>query len=244
MTIFLYDGSFEGLMCAIACAYRHPEPVSIKKTDAPAPLLLGTVIEVQTEKGQARRVIDAILKKLGMDTFKSVSYAFFSESPEIETALLFFLKYAFNTGPKAVENLSHPCVRPIFEASRKVSREVHLLIGLIRFSQTSYGIYYSRYEPTYDITALLAPHFAERLGDQIWVLHDVSRQIAAFYDQKDWWLSELEPGLQTYSASEYFYQDLWQRYFKHISIESRVSDSRQRQHMPKKYWKYLVEIKR
>jgi probable DNA metabolism protein len=243
MFVLLYDGSFEGLMCAIASAYKRKEPLEIRKVDDPAPLLIATVEDIVTDSGQARKVIEAIVQKLGMETFKRVSYACFSEEPEVGTALLEFLRYAFRTGPSAIEHLSHPKVRPIFEASRKVTRELHLMTGLVRFSQTASGIYYSRYEPTYDLTAILAPHFIQRLSDQTWVLHDVRRRLAAFYDQKTWWLGELEPGEPAYSDEEISYQDLWHAYFKHISIESRLSETRQRQHMPKKYWKYLVEIK-
>ena len=241
--LYLYDGCFEGLMCAIAAAYRESGDVEIRKIDDPAPLLLGETLEIVTDSNQAAKVIDAIVLKLGMETFKRVSYAYFSEVPEVGSQLLYFLRYAFKIGPAAVEHLAHPAVKPIFEASRKVSRETHLMAGLLRFSQTASGIFYGAYEPTYDITALLAPHFAERLGDQTWVLHDLRRHLAAFYNQENWWLAELEPAPQAYSEAEDFYRALWQTYFQHITIESRRSPERQRQHMPKKYWKYLVEVK-
>jgi len=243
MQLFLYDGSFEGLMCAIASAYKIQGDVEIQKNDDPAPLLLANVQEVLTDSVQAGKVIEAIVQKLGMETFKRVSYAYFSEVPEIGTDLLHFLRYAFKIGPSAVEHLAHPAVKPIFKTSWRVTREVHLMTGLLRFSETKSGIYYGCYEPTYDITTLLAPHFASRLGDQTWVLHDLRRHLAAFYDQKTWWLAELEPTAQSYSDAEEFYRTLWQSYFKHIAIESRKSAERQRQHMPKKYWKYLIEIK-
>jgi probable DNA metabolism protein len=242
MRILIYDGSFEGLMCAIAAGFRIREAIEIRKADDPGPLLLAAVETIETDSVQAGKVIGALVQKLGMETFKRVSYAYFSESPGIGTELLYFLRYAFKTGPSAVDHLAHPAVKPIFEASRRVSREVHLMVGLVRFSETKSGIFYCEYEPTYDITTLLAPHFAERLSDQTWVIHDLRRHLAAFYDQKTWWLADLEPVIQTYSSAEDFYRSIWQTYFQHIAIESRLSPARQRQHMPKKYWKYLVEI--
>lgn len=243
MQLFLYDGSFEGLMCAVAAAYKVKGDVAVHKKDDPAPLLLAEVQEVHTDSIQAGKVIEAIVQKLGMETFKRVSYAYFSEEPDIGTGLLHFLRYAFKTGPSAVDHLAHPIVKPVFEAARRVTREVHLMTGLVRFSETRSGIFYGAYEPTYDITALLAPHFANRLGDQTWVLHDVRRHLAAFYDKSTWWLAALEPTAQSYSDAEDFYRSLWQTYFTHIAIESRISARRQQQHMPKKYWKYLIEIK-
>ena len=77
MQLFLYDGSFEGLMCAIASAYRLRGDVIIQKNDDPAPLLLAHVQDVHTDSVQASKVIEAIVQKLGMETFKRVSYAYF-----------------------------------------------------------------------------------------------------------------------------------------------------------------------
>lgn len=40
---------------------------------------------------------------------------------------------------------------------------------------------------------------------------------------------------------EDFYQKLWRSYFKHITIEERKNLKLQRQHMPRRFWRYLPE---
>jgi probable DNA metabolism protein len=40
---------------------------------------------------------------------------------------------------------------------------------------------------------------------------------------------------------EEFYQKLWKSYFKHITIQERKNLRLQRQHMPRRFWKYLPE---
>jgi probable DNA metabolism protein len=50
-------------------------------------------------------------------------------------------------------------------------------------------------------------------------------------------MDELPP----FEQEEEFYQTLWKQYFKSIAIEGRINPRLQMQHMPKKYWKYLIE---
>jgi probable DNA metabolism protein len=44
------------------------------------------------------------------------------------------------------------------------------------------------------------------------------------------------------SDEELFFQQLWKEYFRSITIKERINLKLQRQHMPKRYWKYLTEL--
>ena len=46
-----------------------------------------------------------------------------------------------------------------------------------------------------------------------------------------------------YSEDEEYYQKLWQGFFDNIAIKNRNNPGLQRQLMPKRYWKYLIEKK-
>ena len=92
------------------------------------------------------------------------------------------------------------------------------------------------------VLMILAAHFTERLGDQIWVLHDARRSLAALYNGASWWISEVPlPGNLVLHADEEQMQGYWQEYFRRIAIVERHNPNLQRQLMPKKYWKYLTE---
>jgi probable DNA metabolism protein len=41
---------------------------------------------------------------------------------------------------------------------------------------------------------------------------------------------------------EEIYQRLWKTYFTHINIQERKNLKLQRQHMPRRFWKYLPEM--
>ena len=43
------------------------------------------------------------------------------------------------------------------------------------------------------------------------------------------------------AEDEKLYQELWKGYFKAMTIKERINLKLQRQHLPKRYWKYLTE---
>ena len=43
------------------------------------------------------------------------------------------------------------------------------------------------------------------------------------------------------AEDEKLFQTLWKNYFKSLTIKERINPKLQRQHMPQRFWKYLVE---
>ena len=52
---------------------------------------------------------------------------------------------------------------------------------------------------------------------------------------------EVREELSVYDEAEMDYQKIWDQYFQHIAIPERLNKRQQRQRMPERYWKYLVE---
>lgn len=67
----------------------------------------------------------------------------------------------------------------------KVTGEIHRLKGLLRFMESSGGVFYAPYSPDNDITEILMLHFTERFKSERFVIHDVKRKIAGMYDGKE-----------------------------------------------------------
>lgn len=243
MITFLYDGTFEGLLTAVYEGYyglRRPDRIELP--DHRQGDLLEEVLWVETDIEKSSKVSDAIARKLSREILEHVLYAWLSEDAGAGTVIYAFLRHAFRAGPSAIGHESHPVVNPLLRLSRSVTRESHRLLGLARFMQLDSGIYYSRIEPDFNVLMLLASHFAERLGDQVWVLHDSRRGIAAFYNKESWHIAEVAPPEDLLlHADEIRMQSFWQEYFRRIAIQARKNPKLQRQHMPKKYWGYLVE---
>ncbi|HEX9078963.1 MAG TPA: TIGR03915 family putative DNA repair protein [Desulfuromonadaceae bacterium] len=103
---------------------------------------------------------------------------------------------------------------------------------------------YARIEPDADILPFIAPHFCERVGDRPWMIHDLARSQAAVYDLARWRLiREIElAGEPAYTPGEEECVRLWRGYFEHLAIPERRNPRLQRQHVPVRYRKNLVEF--
>ncbi len=241
--IYTYDSTFEGLLTAVYEAYyRRENPEKILPGNYLQHSLLDQVLHIPTDPEKAGKVYDSIRTKISGQALEHVYYAYLSDFDDAGTCIYQYLKLGWKMGRRIDSHLSDDRVLKIHNMSYKVGGEKHRMLGLLRFRQLSGELYYAPMEPTYNILPIVAPHFSERLADQNWVIHDVKRRLAAVYNKRSWVLTELDANqYMAGNDDELIYQDLWKRYFESIAIRSRVNPRLQRQHMPKKYWKYLVE---
>lgn len=243
MLNYIYDGSFEGLLsCIYEAYYRHENPDRIMPGEMPQLDMLDINIHISTDENKASRVLDSISNRISADALDNVYYAYLSEVQDSGKIIYEYLKLGWKIGAKVDLFLSDDRVINLHKISRRVGTERHRMLGLIRFSQCKDGIFYSQIEPDHNILQLLAPHFANRMADQNWIIHDIKRNSAAIYNMEGWILTELElRNLPIMSLEEDFYQSLWKQYFKSIAISTRINLKLQIQHMPKRYWSHLVE---
>jgi probable DNA metabolism protein len=242
---YLYDGTFEGALSGVYVMFydRKPEEDQrlLEQQFYQADCLIPSKV-VETDAVRAEKVARSIIKHFGVRGFRLVTTAYLAENKEYGTHLFRFLKHAYRIGEGAVDCLSDDAVLTLYKHYNSVTREVHRFLGFVRFSELENGVLYAQCEPTYNLLSLMVPHFTERLGNQTWVIHDTKRRMAAFFDQNTVEIKPLESvdGIRL-SEWETSYRSLWQGYYDSAAIESRKSDKRQRQMMPKKYWKFLIE---
>lgn len=243
MLNYIYDGSFEGLLtCIYEAYYRHENPERIIPYEPAQFNMLDLNIKIPTDGEKASRVYNSILDKISSDALDNVYYAYLSEDPESGISIYEYLKLGWKMGARVDMFLSEDRVLKLHKIVQRVGAERHRMLGLLRFGECRDGIYYSQIEPDHNILQLIAPHFANRMADQNWIIHDIKRGLAAIYNMKGWVLTELElNSLPDMSSREAFYQSLWKQYFRSISIESRTNLRLQVQHMPRRYWSHLVE---
>lgn len=242
--VYYYDGTFKGMLSSVFQSYYLPfGPSDIRKKgqmgNCQASLFGEILIETSIE--EAERVYNSIIDRISLKCLRNVYYAFLSEEKGIEMKILRYLKLGWTMGARVDDLLTDERVNDIHERAWKVSGERHRYLGFIRFTDI-HGIYYAPFEPSSNILELLCDHFASRLKDQYWVIHDRKRQIAALYDKRSWVIRSFQPSL-TPSASkdEVSYRDLWKTYCHSTWIRGRTNLGLQTQNMPKKYWKYLTE---
>lgn len=244
MIYYIYDGSFDGLLTSIYEAYyRHENPDDIVPIDRIQDNFLIQRYQITTDSEKAARVYRSIDEKISQEALKRVFYAYLSELPKNGKSILNYLRIGYLMGKDVDNNLSNDSVLTIEKINHKVSRERHLMLGILRFRMLENGILYATLEPEYNIVGLLAPHFSNRISNENWIIHDLKRNVAAFYNKKEWIIRDfiVEDDLLIHEYEE-GYQELWKAYYQHISIESRKNLRLKKSYMPMRYWKHLVEI--
>jgi probable DNA metabolism protein len=173
-----------------------------------------------------------------------VYQAFLSEAHGIELKLFKYIQLGFKIGSKVNDFLTNETINEVQKYSGKVAFEAHRFLGLVRFQEFK-GILYAVIEPSHNIVELIGNHFKARLKNEKWVIHDVKRKIGIVYENNEMLLRVLKfEKLESYEEQELFYQNLWKVFHKSVSIKERTNERLQMQHMPKKYWTNLIEMKK
>jgi probable DNA metabolism protein len=245
MLNYIYDGSFEGLLTSIFEAYyRREKPDGIIPSSNIQASILSRNVIIETDTSKASRVYNSIIHKISKEALENSYYTYLSELENSGIWIYNYLSLGWKVGADVNLYLSDDRVLKVHGASRKVLGERHRMLGLLRFRQVKGGIYYAPMEPLYNISALLAPHFAERLSDQMWVIHDLGRRIAVVYNTKVWAVANVGRDIdEILEDGEDSFQNLWKQYFKNIAVQGRINPKLQMQHMPKRYWDHLTEKK-
>ncbi|MDR2159921.1 MAG: TIGR03915 family putative DNA repair protein [Treponema sp.] len=147
---------------------------------------------------------------------------------------------------RAASDRGDPDVRAVLAAACKVDREIERLKGFLRFTPVGGGedgLYLARCSPDHHVLPALAEHFTLRFGTRDWAVVDERRGIALLRRSEG--AARLVPASlfgQPGPAAD-GYEGLWRHYHRTINNESRSNPALQRQCMPRRYWKYLSELR-
>ncbi|MGI6049905.1 MAG: TIGR03915 family putative DNA repair protein [Acetivibrionales bacterium] len=241
--IYVTDGSFEGILTAVFEAYvNKEEPESIVSKEFFQMQLGSEVREIKTDSERSHRVNNAIKSKVSQDALEIIYRAWLSEHNDVGVAIYKYIKLGLQIGSRVVSFLQNPDILMVNDLSQKVFQEYHLFLGILRFKKLKNGIYYSKIEPDNNIIMLLTVHFAERMADQPWIIHDARRNISALYNTEEVvYTMQKEIRISEDICEDSVFETLWKNYFQSIAIESRKNLRLQRSFMPRRYWKNLPE---
>jgi len=252
MKIYTYDNTFEGfLTCVFDCYSRKDFPVDICSKYGEQRYLYVESIYIETNPQKAERVWKGIQKNLSGKNKQMLFYAYLSEELGIEMKIYRFLRRMFSGHLNLETDYGDPDVLYITQTSQKVKKEAMRMLQFVRFQRTKDGMYFCGIEPRYDVIPMIINHYQKRFADQRWLIYDLKRNYGIFYGKdkvEEVVLSKKQ--FNTYNGQvkealldegEDFYQKLWRSYFKHINIEERKNLKLQRQHMPRRFWRYLPE---
>lgn len=252
MKIYTYDNTFEGLLtCVFDCYNRKDFPVDICSRSGEQRYLFVDSIHVETNPEKAERVWKGILKNLSGKNKQLLFYAYLSEERGIEMKIYRFLRRLFSGHLNLETDFGDSDVLYLTQMSQKVKKEAMYMLQFIRFQRTKDRMYFCGIEPKYDVLPLVLDHYKKRFADQRWMIYDLKRNYGIFYNKDK--VEEVVISKKQFDSingqvqsalldeSEDFYQKLWRSYFKHIDIQERKNLKLQRQHMPKRFWRYLPE---
>ncbi|MDO4562629.1 MAG: TIGR03915 family putative DNA repair protein [Clostridia bacterium] len=242
-TAYEYDGTFEGFLTVVFCAFRDRRTVSaIASSGRVQNDIFSQTERVVTDHALSARVQKGICEKLGASTYHDVSYAFLNCASDKEETIYAFLHSAFYDSKDARSRAD--CVNAkFFKLRDEVGREVEHLRGFCRFSQTKAGFLYAAISPKHNVLQPLMAHFVGRLRSIAFVIYDKNRALLGAYDTKNKMVVSakgFEPPPVT--EDEIIQRTLWKRFFDSVAIKERANPRCQLNMLPKRYRKDMTEF--
>lgn len=245
---FTYDGSFEGLLSAIFESFRIKAAAEeIVEESSFQPGLFGNPVFVPSNRAQSQRVKAGLSQRCGPKAVEMLYHAFLSEQPQVEMLIYRFVKLTVSSPENILDNFREPVVLQLHRIQKQIHREVHRMHAFVRFQQTEDGLFIALITPDFNVLPLLPPHFTERYPAFRWLIYDAKRKYGLYYEPHQYHFVTLSFAQQRTISEELLttaekdYQQLWQTYFRSVDIPERRNLKLHLQHVPKRYWKYLVE---
>lgn len=247
MLTIQYDSTFDGFLSVVFEIYRQRLDVGEicpdRRSEGSSTDLFMQPFRVETSQESARRLRRAIVNSAGQDILDMLDAAFRSEMPGIEMKLLAYLQRLFSGAYTGyARNPTSNEMLPLFKIAQAVRREVGGMLGMVRFSKTSDGTYFSEIEPKYDILEFMVGHFRGRFANERWAIYDSKRNFGVYYDGNA--VSEVFiPSLDAITAGTPpdDITRLWKEYYDAIAIKERENPRLLRRCLPVHYWKHLPE---
>lgn len=251
MTVLYFDGSFEGLISGVFDAYQMKiKEVKFIPENQKTNDLFADSFHISFDEEKFERVRKKLEEILGKSGINDLWKATLSEEEGIYDLIFRIIQYSLKTKQNILSDYGNPDVADFQKILKKISRERHRMTAFVRFKLAEDGVYYAVIEPDFDVLPLISRHFKSRYADQKWLIWDSRRNYGIYYDLKTVVPVEINatenssvpalPSLE-WDASETEFQQLWKKYFKATNIPSRKNTKLHLQHVPKRYWRYLIE---
>ncbi|UUV22295.1 TIGR03915 family putative DNA repair protein [Paenimyroides aestuarii] len=249
---YVFDGSYLGFLCCVFECFEMKEWKAVPVAEGFfQPDIFMPERTIFTDVDKAKRIQNALINQFGKATADDFYKAFLSEDTEAWNAAFYIMVSLFKGNHSILEHFGDLKVLYFHQTLKKVSRERHRMKAFIRFSKSSDGLYFAVIEPDFNVLPLILSFFRNRYTDMPWVIYDVKRKYGFHYNLKGLYEIVIDKQEQTafqntnltiaLDERDELFKRLWKQYFKSTNIEARKNMKLHVQHVPKRYWKYLVE---
>lgn len=251
-TVYVCGDSVTGILSAVYDAWKSgkvEEECEIALRDSVEQQLFCEYAEIE-ETGHKAIAVERLIKRhLGREAYWDIYHAALSKERDKGDAILGTMMAAKNIpdSTKIMNHLSHPKVERVFELSRNVGGEAHAFKGFLRFRELTNGVLVSEITPKNQVLTCLAPHFADRLPLENWMIYDKTHNMFVVHEAgKRWVLGMGEQmdinKIRDFSEKEREFARLWKGFCSSISIEMRENRQGQLQHLPIRFRSDMVEF--
>ncbi|MDR1877956.1 MAG: TIGR03915 family putative DNA repair protein [Bacteroidales bacterium] len=246
---FIYDGTLEGLFTCVFEAFAAKQiPRQILKQEIPS--FFTEFYTVRTDTIKANRVLNGLRTKLSKSALNMLFVCWLSELKEMEMLIFNYIYKSFTAEQSIELNFADADVLSLSRICKKISSEAEKVRQFVRFQKTVDDTYFAVIEPLYNVLPLVSNFFENRFADQQWIIYDTKRKYGLYYDLQKTEIvyfdnlkvntnGKLLPELL--AQDECNFQHSWKEYLQALTIAERKNLKLQRQHMPKRFWKYLTE---
>ena len=230
--VFLYDGTFANLLSLIKYLIdNNIKPDNIYSKDYQRISLFDELIDLK---------INTKYIHLDKEILSIIYKVFLSVEVNKELIIYYFILNSFKY-KDIILRRNLKCVVRALNISKYVSRETHKFKGFTRFMDFN-NFLYAKINPTNNVLPLLLNYFSNRLKNEYFIIEDVNRNILAIYNKKRYYLVDGNNYRVNIKKESDYITNLWQVFFKNISIKERTNLRNQMNLMPKKYWQYIIEM--
>ncbi|NJC25826.1 TIGR03915 family putative DNA repair protein [Neolewinella antarctica] len=252
MQTYTYDTTFPGLLTAIFQSFaRKAGDVDIVPEDQHQQQLFAEPVLIQTDEAQAKRVVVG-LEKRSPGAGKWLRKIFLSEQAGTERLILHYVRRQMASRLDVQKDAADEKIRALQRLHQQMGREVHRMHAFVRFQETPDGLFVGLINPDFNCLPLLGEHFGARYPAMDWLIYDTTRQYGLHWDKEikkaefitltttsNGRLKQLSA--EMLASQETGYQDLWKAYFRAVDIPERRNMPLHLQHVPRRYWQYLIE---
>lgn len=251
-TILICEDSIEGILTGVYRAYelkKDHDTIHLQTTDIGNYRLFATYDEIETDAEKSAKVLRTIYRRFGEEAYTQLCQAMVSYDSDKADAVYHTIVVGISGHYRGMlmDHLSNRHIQKVFQLSRNTGIEIHHLLGFLRFQELQNGVLLARYSPKNDITAMIMPHFADRLPKEDFAIYDEQRKYYAVHPKgKQWYLVRGELPLfneqELYSEQEETYQKLYRHFCETIAIIERKNLHLQRNMLPLRFRKHMVEF--
>ena len=240
--IYIYNNFYNLLDLISILNKNNIKPFNIKSSNY-SPTLFDNIIRLNLSNDES--IINKIVKEIGYINFNIIYKVFLSENENKELIIFYYYKNSLKYKNETIYIRKLKCISESLKIAKYVGSEAHKLKGFLRFIELNNNILYATIEPTNNILELLSNHFKKRLKNEYWIIEDKKRNILSLYNKQDYIIinsSDFKINSNKLNNNEIDIQNLWKNFYKTIGIETRKNERCRMNFMPKKYWKYIIEM--